>query len=801
MATVSQKIPNLLGGVSQQPDSLKLPGQSRQCTNVLPDPTYGLLKRPGLKLVSNLTGATSSGRWFSIFRDANEKYIGQFATDGTLRVWDALTGAAKTVNSITTAARNYIASVAAEDFEMLQVSDYNFVLNRSKVVQTLSTTSPVQAPTAWVGINQVGYGVTYEIILDGTSYSYTTPTTASGSPPSVGLVTSSLISAIGSSTFTLTAVGNGITIKRNNGADFTVDAKGGLSGNAIVAWKGSVNSVADLPISCTNGLVFKVSNLDNASSDDYYVKFTVAGGGSSGAGIWEETVAPGLTLYLDPATMPHVIIRESNGSFTFRPLDQASAPAGSSLYWKERVVGDDTSNPFPTCVGRSITGISFFRNRLVLFAEQNVICSQPGDFFNLFASSAITITPADAIDISCGSLKPVSIKYALITASGLLLFSEFSQFVLYTDSDVFAPNTAAIKLLSSFTTDPNVRPVETGTSIIFTDNNQGYAGVTEMLVQSFENRPQTSDISRTTPNFIPADIRSVIASPSAFMVSFLANTNSNQLNIFKYFNNGSSRVLAAWFNWILPGEGMLQAFDHDKLYLVTKQQNGYCLSTVSVLSDVAGTAVNSSGIAYEYRLDLFDPNPTKTYVSVSDTTKVYYKAGVNDSTLQPLAIVDRTNDKGQVYILTAQTDGTGTYVTIPGDVTAATVTLGYAFTLTVALPRFYVKQGLSDGSIRADVVNIPRVQRITVESTDTGPFTVSIAALGKTTKTLEYPQVVANSYLANTHPLPRIIRNVIPVMAKGTDVDITLASATPFPLSFVSMTWQGMYSNRGISEV
>jgi hypothetical protein len=246
---------------------------------------------------------------------------------------------------------------------------------------------------------------------------------------------------------------------------------------------------------------------------------------------------------------------------------------------------------------------------------------------------------------------------------------------------------------------------------------------------------------------------------------------------------------------------MLQAFDHDKLYLVTKQQNGYCLSTVTVLSDVAGTAVNSSGIAYEYRLDLFDANPTKTYVSGSDTTKIYYKAGVNDSTLQPLAIVDRTNDKGQVFTLSAQTDGGGSYVSIPGDVSSATVTLGYAFTLTITLPKFYVKQGSSDGSIRADVVNIPRVQRLTVESTDTGPFTVSVSALGKSTKSLEYPQVVANSYLANTHPLPRIIRNVIPVMSKGTDVDITLTSTTPFPLSFVSMTWQGMYSNRGISEI
>jgi len=801
MATVSQKIPNLLGGVSQQPDSLKLPGQSRQCTNALPDPTYGLLKRPGLKLVSSLTGATSGGRWFSIFRDATEKYIGQFAVDGSLKIWDALTGASKTVNTISTAAKNYIANVTAEDFEMLQVSDYNFVLNRSKVVQTLSDLSTAQAPTAWVSVNQVGYGVTYELILNGTSYTYTTPTTSSGSPPSVGLVTSSLVSAVGSGTFTLTAIGNGISVKRNDGADFTIDAKGGLSGNAIVAWKGSVNSVADLPISCLNGFVFKVSNLDNATSDDYYVKFKVSGTGSSGAGIWEETIAPGVKTTIDPSTMPHVIIREANGTFTFRPLDKASVAANSDLYWKERQVGDDTSNPFPTCIGRPITGISFFRNRLILLSEQNVICSQPGDFFNLFANSAITVTPADSIDISCGSLKPVIIKHALAISTGLLLFSEFSQFVLYTDSDVFSANTASIKLLSNFTSDPKTRPVETGTSIVFVDNNQGYAGVTEMLVQSFENRPQTSDISRTTPNFIPADIRSVIASPTAFMLSFLGNTNSNQLYIFKYFNNGNSRVLAAWFNWILPGEGMLQAFDHDKLYIVTKQENGYCLSTVTVLSDVAGTAVNSSGIAYEYRLDLFDPNPTKTYVSGTDTTKVYYKSGVNDSTLQPLAIVDRTNDKGQVYSLTAQTDGSGTYVSIPGDVTAATVTLGYAFTLTVALPRFYVKQGLSDGSIRADVVNIPRVQRLIVESTDTGPFTVNISALGKSSKSLEYPQVVANSYLANTHPLPRIIRNVVPIMCKGTDVDVILTSATPFPLSFVSMTWQGHYSNRGISEV
>ncbi len=112
MASVSQRIPNFLGGFSQQPDSLKLPGQLTQADNCLPDPTYGLLRRPGLKLVSALTNATSDGRWFSIFRDSTEQYIGQFSPSGQLRVWNAFNGIEATVNAQTSAATAYVSGVA-----------------------------------------------------------------------------------------------------------------------------------------------------------------------------------------------------------------------------------------------------------------------------------------------------------------------------------------------------------------------------------------------------------------------------------------------------------------------------------------------------------------------------------------------------------------------------------------------------------------------------------------------------------------------------------------------------------------
>ena len=123
MATISQRIPNLLGGVSQQPDSLKLPGQVRAAVNCVPDPTYGMLKRPGLKLINSLVGAVDDGRWFAIIRDQTERYVSQFTPDGTLLVWNAFTGAPKTVNPLTAAAKAYVAGVSQANFEMLQIND------------------------------------------------------------------------------------------------------------------------------------------------------------------------------------------------------------------------------------------------------------------------------------------------------------------------------------------------------------------------------------------------------------------------------------------------------------------------------------------------------------------------------------------------------------------------------------------------------------------------------------------------------------------------------------------------------
>ena len=113
MASVTQLVPTLTGGVSQQPDELKVPGQVNVANNVLPDVTHGLLKRPGGKFIKSLSDGTlnsyETGKWFHYYRDEDEQYIGQVirrknadgtshADDGKIRMWRCSDGFEMTVN-------------------------------------------------------------------------------------------------------------------------------------------------------------------------------------------------------------------------------------------------------------------------------------------------------------------------------------------------------------------------------------------------------------------------------------------------------------------------------------------------------------------------------------------------------------------------------------------------------------------------------------------------------------------------------------------------------------------------------
>ena len=158
MPAITQTIPAYTGGISEQPDQLKVPGQVKSIQNAIPDAIKGLYKRPGAKRIgsSPLTNVQSNGSWFHYYRDETEgSYIGQVASDGKVRIWSCADGTEKNVWYATdnsayngaTAAHTAITSYltpssasATEDIQALTINDTTFLNNRTKTVATTGTT-------------------------------------------------------------------------------------------------------------------------------------------------------------------------------------------------------------------------------------------------------------------------------------------------------------------------------------------------------------------------------------------------------------------------------------------------------------------------------------------------------------------------------------------------------------------------------------------------------------------------------------------------------------------------------------
>ena len=171
MAAISQSVPTLLGGVSQQPDPIKLPGQVRQADNVYLDPTFGCVKRPPTKFVASLGDEIpGDAKWFPIFRDNNERYLACVYRDETevtktrFRTFEADSGIERDV-SYASGVGDYLDLGTFKDLEFLTINDYTFIANPGVRVSMSSGRSADTGNTALVVVNQVGYNTTYSIDL------------------------------------------------------------------------------------------------------------------------------------------------------------------------------------------------------------------------------------------------------------------------------------------------------------------------------------------------------------------------------------------------------------------------------------------------------------------------------------------------------------------------------------------------------------------------------------------------------------------------------------------------------------
>ncbi len=621
------------------------------------------------------------------------------------------------------------------------------------------------------------------------SASFTTPVDATTGVLDVGAVVSGLVSAVnGISDFSAEAVGNVIKITNTVGRDFNLSVRGGVTNKAMTVIKGLARDVAELPTQCFDGYTVKVNNTEDAEADDYYVKFEAEAPGIPGAGSWTETVAPDIKTTINSSTMPHALIRQADGSFTLDALNTDSAFGG----WAQREVGDETTNPEPTFVGRSISNMFFFANRLGFLSEDAVIMSQPGDYFNFFSGSAIAVSDADPIDLTASSTIPAILKGAVGTAKGLVLFAERSQFLLSAQELVFSTSTVKLTEISNYFYKSDVLPLNTGVSISFISESQTYSKVLEMAVDSVENRPAVADITRAVPEYLP---------PNFIWGETLTNNNmtvygegTDEIYVFKFFNNGDTRELAGWTRWIYPAQVKLFASEDDLFYTVMYDGDKYILCKSELIDDPDQAPLAVSFSSFSPRIDVTLAKSAFTEEAFSNKEyKIRFDPNTVINTAVSTLVVTTGDFAGTFVDLKPEFDSTGPYYTVNKDLLEGDYVVGARYLASVQLPAIFFK---SDN--KADRVNIPMVSFLYLDLYYSGRYEVVLNRLGYEPVTKSIEITPANIYDANAVPVAEIGEATVPIFSPGNISMVTITAPDPFPSSITGYSWEGNYSNRGI---
>ena len=167
MAAINQRIPNFSGGVSQQDDTVKFPGQLRVCDNAVPDVTFGLMKRPPAEYVNKLANANATGQWFEILRDGDEKYLIQITPANTgsvpIRVWDLADGTEKTVSNSSGDSIYAYLSGATDSYAIQTIQDYTIIANPQKTVASTGRTNSLlhSGEYSFARLDTIAYNTEY----------------------------------------------------------------------------------------------------------------------------------------------------------------------------------------------------------------------------------------------------------------------------------------------------------------------------------------------------------------------------------------------------------------------------------------------------------------------------------------------------------------------------------------------------------------------------------------------------------------------------------------------------------------
>lgn len=572
----------------------------------------------------------------------------------------------------------------------------------------------------------------------------------------------------GFSGFTITQSASTLWIRKNDGGAFSIGLSDTRSDTCSYLVTSKVQQFSDLPTVAPDGYICRVAGSIASHADDYYVMFVANQVGAFSKGIWEECAEPGSRCALDPATMPHKLVHNADGTWTF-----------SSVAWAEKETGDNDSVPIPSFIDKKLRNIFLFRNRLCFITEDLLCMSAAADYENFWNETATTLTDADPIFISASTEKVADLYDCGVLDDDLIIFGSHGQYKLNAQ-DVLSPKTAAVTGIGKNAYAKGTGINASGARLYFGHQNGGYFVVSEFGTSGVTGNKEANSITSHVPCLIPFTKGCRMAgTENTDTIAVISPDTPDTLYMYQYYISGANRLQSAWHKFIITGSTIRGLYFRDNILWLFLVKNGRGVLATLDMAENTETILQTPVLDFLITQSEAEAKTVWTLPQIITPENAIVLAPTANNVLTPVTI---TAIDGNTITLAK---------------TVKTIVAGEKIDRKYCFSTPYVATKQRDGTEKTDKTGRWQMHKLNLVCGLTGDFKVLVKpAYDDEAPGYDYQfsgiKMGTKSASLGVAPVTET-EYQIPLRGRNIDLNVTIETSSHLPCTFISAQWQGNY--------
>lgn len=297
------------------------------------------------------------------------------------------------------------------------------------------------------------------------------------------------------------------------------------------------------------GKIVRIAAKKQTNKDAYYVKaHPKSGSGTQFQEVtWKETAGQ----EAQPKAFFCIAIAAGDNLFVgSNPTELNSMVNANCPAFKFSTVGDSVSVPLPAFFGKQIDYLGVFQDRLLVGNGATIFASRPGDYFNWFRTSVLTVEDNDPVEMFALGSEDDTIYWDTSFDRNHVLFGRKFQYII-PGRTLMSPKNPSIQVMSANEDAVEARPENSGNFVFYAKDTAKKGSLHQIQMGATSDSSESYECSQQLDKYMKGKPCQILCNTAPFVVLTRSRNYPNGLYVYSYLDSmtGSERLFDSWSRW------------------------------------------------------------------------------------------------------------------------------------------------------------------------------------------------------------------------------------------------------------